>query len=194
MEADRKRKTKSWEGNKKGRRCSPLQRNPSMIVGTSVQFSWNKEIIIRNLLCSTDNGGLGIKYVSGDCSRRMQKMKAAKSCYTSNPARPYEYISNHIISLLRLPFILRKFQTNTIHTVPLIRRRRVSLSLKHMAQMSPTVRAHDLSPSHAQRLVLVSGNRSGDGIEISRPAASRGKFVSGFVEWSPTARTFVDPG
>lgn len=51
---------------------------------------------------------------------------------------------------LPLAFILLKPQTNTIHTMSLISRSRISLSLEHMSQMSPTVATHNLRALHSK--------------------------------------------
>lgn len=56
--------------------------------------------------------------------------------------------------------------------MPLIGRRRVSLSLEHMSQMPTTVCAHYLYPLHAERPVCMPCDRAWDGVEESRPAAS----------------------
>ena len=81
---------------------------------------------------------------------------------------------------LRL-LILRKPQTNTVHTMPLISRRRISLPLKHMSQMPPAVITHNLRPLHAKRAVGISLHSTRHRVEIRRPATARLEFVRGFV-------------
>jgi len=100
-------------------------------------------------------------------------------------------------SFLRLPLhriILIKLQTNTIDTMPLIRRRRISLPLKHMSQMPSTITAHNLDPLHAKRLIRVAGDSSRHGIEKSRPTAAGLELVVGFVERGLAAGAGVDAG
>ena len=73
----------------------------------------------------------------------------------------------------------------------LIRRRRVSLSLEHMSQMSSTVAANDLCPLHAERAVGVSCHSARDSVKERRPAAARLELVVGLVERSLAAGTNV---
>jgi len=65
----------------------------------------------------------------------------------------------------------RKVQTDAIHTMPLVRRRGEPLTLEYMTQVATAVGAHNLGPRHAERAVLVPGDRTGDAVKIGRPAA-----------------------
>jgi hypothetical protein len=85
-------------------------------------------------------------------------------------------------SSLRLRrLILTEPQTNTIHTMPLIRRSRISLSLEDMAQMPVTVTANDLNALHPKRAVHIPLHRAGDRVEVRRPAAAGLELVRGLV-------------
>lgn len=66
--------------------------------------------------------------------------------------------------------------------MPLIRRRRVPLPLKHMPQMPSTVITDNLRPHHPKRTILVPLHRAGDRVEVRRPAAPGLELVRGFVE------------
>lgn len=66
--------------------------------------------------------------------------------------------------------------------MPLIRRRRVSLALEHVAQMAAAVAAHDLGALHAERAVGVAGDGAGDGVEEGGPAAAGLELLVGGVE------------
>lgn len=82
-----------------------------------------------------------------------------------------------------LPHLLiLKVQTNTINTMPLIRRRRVPLPLKHMPQVPAAVRARNLRPCHAEGAVGVADDSAGDGIEVGGPAAAGFELMGGAVE------------
>lgn len=76
--------------------------------------------------------------------------------------------------------------------MPLIRRRRVSLSLKHMAQMPSTIATHNLSPFHTKCPICMSRNRSGHGIKICRPATARFEFGVCLVERRIAGSAIVD--
>lgn len=64
----------------------------------------------------------------------------------------------------------------------LIRRRRESLSLENMAQVTTAVGADDFRPDRTKAPVLVSSHRARHAVEIGWPAAARVEFVSGLVE------------
>lgn len=64
----------------------------------------------------------------------------------------------------------------------LIRRRRESLSLENVAQVTATVGADDFRPDRTEASVLVSSHCARDAIEIGWPAAARVELVSGLVE------------
>lgn len=93
---------------------------------------------------------------------------------------------------LRARLVLTKLQTDAIHTMPLVRRRRVSFSLKHMAQMSSTVTTDNLNPLHAKRPIYMSRNRSGHRIEICRPATAGFEFGVCLVERCIAGSAIVD--
>src|SRR5947207_205392 len=85
-----------------------------------------------------------------------------------------------------------KLQADTINTMPLIRRRWVSLSLEHMAQMTPTICAYNLRPLHSKSLVRISLHRSGNSVEERRPTAPRREFVICLVEGCVAGGAGVD--
>lgn len=78
--------------------------------------------------------------------------------------------------------LIAEVQRHRVDTVPLICRRRISLALENMTQMSTTVIAHNLNPLHAKRAILIPSNSARNGIEESRPAAPRLELVGGLVE------------
>lgn len=78
--------------------------------------------------------------------------------------------------------LLPKSQTNTINTMPLIRRRRIPFPLEHMAQMAPAITAHNLGALHAERAIRMPRHGPRDAVEIRRPAATRFELVRGEVE------------
>ena len=85
----------------------------------------------------------------------------------------------------------RKPQTNAINTVPLIRRRRVSLPLEYMPQMSTTFRANNLCPLHPEGAVRMPSNGAWNRIEVCRPAAAGFEFVGCAVERCFTGSAFL---
>ena len=66
--------------------------------------------------------------------------------------------------------------------MPLIRRRRVPLSLEYMPEMSTTFRADNLCPLHSEGAVRMPGHSAWDRIEVCRPAAAGLELVGGTVE------------
>src|SRR5215469_4168746 len=99
-----------------------------------------------------------------------------------------------LILLLRNLVLRTKLQTHTIDTMPLIRRCRVSLSLKHMPQMPSTICAHNLRPLHPKTLVRMSLHCSRNGVEKGRPPASGLEFVICRVEGCVAGSAGVDAG
>lgn len=90
-------------------------------------------------------------------------------------------IPRHLVALTSL-FLLMKLQTDTINTMPLVRRRRVPFALENMSQMSAAVTAHNLRPLHAERTVRVPRHRAGDAVKVRGPAASRLELVVCLVQ------------
>lgn len=78
-------------------------------------------------------------------------------------------------------FIMKR-QTDGIDTMPLIRRRVVTLTLEHMAQVPAAVSTDDLRPLHAERAVCMSGDGAGNAVEIGWPSTARFEFMVGGVE------------
>lgn len=76
--------------------------------------------------------------------------------------------------------------------MPLISWRWVSLSLKHMSQMSPTIRTHNLRPRHAKRPICVPRHRTRDTIKVCWPAAPGLELVVCLVEGRIAGRAGVD--
>lgn len=75
----------------------------------------------------------------------------------------------------------------------LVGRRRVSLSLENVSQMTATITADDLRPAHAERSVCVSGDGAGHSVEEGGPAAAGLEFVVGFVQSRAATGAVVDP-
>ena len=76
--------------------------------------------------------------------------------------------------------------------MPLIRRRIISLPFKHMTQMAPAVRAHDLCPLHPQRTIRVASHGSRNVVEVRRPAAARLELLLRSVQWRVAGCAGVD--
>ena len=89
---------------------------------------------------------------------------------------------------------LFKLQTNTINTMPLIRRRRVSLSLEHMTQMASTITTHNLNPLHPKRAVRMSRYRTRNSVKERRPSAAGLELLVGGVEWCAAGGAVVGAG
>ena len=85
-----------------------------------------------------------------------------------------------------------KLQTDTIHAMPLIRRRRIPLPLENMSQVTSTVRTHNLRPLHAKSAIRMASHRPRDRIEVGGPSASGFKLVVRFVEGGVAAGAGVD--
>lgn len=85
-----------------------------------------------------------------------------------------------------------KLQTHTIHTVSLVRRRRVPFSLKHMPQMPSALRTHNLRPAHPEAAIRMPLHRSGDGVKERRPPAPALKLMRGPVKRRVAGRACVD--
>ena len=107
-------------------------------------------------------------------------------------ALTYEIESPPHLFLIDLPFILRKLDTNTINTVPLIRRCRISFSLEHVPQMPTAIRADDLRPRHTKRVILMPRHSARQGVEIRGPSAAGREFVGGLVKRRTAASALVD--
>lgn len=76
----------------------------------------------------------------------------------------------------------------------LVRRRRVSLSLEDVSQVTSTVAAHDLCPLHAECAVGVSGHCARNGVEECRPSAARLELVLSSVDGRIAAGASVGAG
>lgn len=63
-----------------------------------------------------------------------------------------------------------------------------------MTQMPSTVRADDLYPLHAERLIAMPGHRTWNGVEECRPAAAGLKLLVGAVEWRIAGGAIVGAG
>lgn len=90
-----------------------------------------------------------------------------------------------------LLLLWRKPETDTVDTMPLIRRRRVSLSLEYMAKMSTTFRTNNLRPLHSERAVRMPSHSAWDRIEVCRPATARLELVGCAVERCFTGCAFL---
>jgi hypothetical protein len=76
--------------------------------------------------------------------------------------------------------------------MPLIRGRRVPLTLKHMSQMASTVTTHNLRSFHPKRPVRVPRHGSRDGVEEGGPAAAGLEFLVRGVQRCVAAGAGVD--
>ena len=94
-------------------------------------------------------------------------------------------------TLSSLLLLRRKPQTDAIDTMPLIRRRRVSLSFKDMPKMSTTFGTNNLRPLHSERAVRMPSHSAWDRIEVCRPAAARLELVGCAVERCFTGCAFL---
>ncbi len=129
------------------------------------------------------------------CQQQRRKLYILpKSCIARSPPPPHppprapRYLRPQTLPWPLLP----KPQTNTINTMPLIRRRRIPLALKNMPQMASTVTAHNLRPLHPKRPVHVPRHRPRDAVEIRRPPAAGLELVRRLVERCGAARARVD--
>ena len=133
-------------------------------------------------------------------SRHSQYVALNRRSYARAPSIFTQTIPSGTSSfrLLRLPIhhgvILIKLQTDAIHTVPLVRRRIIALSLEHMPQVPATVTAHDLRPCHAERRVRVPRHRARDRVEVRRPPTAGLELVICFVEGSRAGGARVHAG
>lgn len=75
--------------------------------------------------------------------------------------------------------------------MPLIRRRREPLTLKHMAQMPTAIGAHNLRAHREEGPVLVALYCAGNAVKVGGPAAAAAELVRGFVEGRFAAGTGV---
>ena len=100
--------------------------------------------------------------------------------------------SPNVLSLGLGLVLLTEIQTDTVDTVPLVRRRRIAFPLENMSQVPATVRAHDLRPLHPERAVRVSRHRARDGVVERGPAAAGLEFLLRGVEGRVAARARVD--
>lgn len=78
--------------------------------------------------------------------------------------------------------------------MPLIRRGRIPLPLKHMPQMPPTLGTHNLRPRHPKRAIRMPRHRAGDTIEVRRPSATTLELVARFVQGRGAGGAGVDAG
>lgn len=85
-----------------------------------------------------------------------------------------------------------ELQTDTVHTVPLVRRRRIALSLENVSQMASTVRTHYLGPLHAKGVVRMSRHSARQAVEVGGPSAARFKLMICLVEWCIAPSASVD--
>lgn len=90
-----------------------------------------------------------------------------------------------------LLLLRRKPETNAVDTMPLIRRRRVSLPLENMPKMSTTLRTNNLRPLHSERAIRMPSHSAWDRIEVCRPTAARFELVGCAVERCFTSCAFL---
>jgi hypothetical protein len=78
--------------------------------------------------------------------------------------------------------------------VSLVSRRRVTLSLENVSQMSSAIAAHDLCPLHAKCAVGVSSYSTRNSVEEGGPTAARFELVLSGVDGRIAAGTSVGAG
>lgn len=78
--------------------------------------------------------------------------------------------------------------------MPLVRRRVMTFPLKHMSQVSTTIRAQNLRPRHAERVVRVPRHRARNAVEVRGPAAAGLELVVRLVEGRLAGGAVVDAG
>ena len=115
--------------------------------------------------------------------------------------QPQQHLSQVIIlrlvcdlclTLLLLDRILRaEIQTNTVDAMPLIRRRRISLSLEHMSQVTSTVRTNYLNPFHAKSAIRMPRHGTRHSIVKGRPSTSGPKLLTRGIQRSLAAGTSI---
>jgi hypothetical protein len=76
--------------------------------------------------------------------------------------------------------------------MPLIGGRVIPLALKHMPQMAPAIRAHDLRALHAEGAIGMACYRSGDIIKVCWPTAAGLELVVRGVQRGVAAGAGVD--
>lgn len=101
-------------------------------------------------------------------------------------------ILNHYIHQLSLgllsravprgPLVFRKPQTDTVDTMPLIGGSRKALALKDVAEVTSAVTADNLCALHAEGIIDVSLDSTGNRIEVSGPATARLELMIGRVQ------------
>ena len=106
-------------------------------------------------------------------------------------------------TILRPPtpqLLILKSQTNTIHTMSLIRRRRISLPLEHVPQMSPTITTHNFRPLHPKGTIRMPRHGTRNAVKVRRPPASgfelvrcavQGRGAGGAAVGAGSGRVFV---
>lgn len=104
----------------------------------------------------------------------------------------HEDLSSFRPRILSSAGIFCKTQTDTIHTVTLIRGSLIPLTLEYMAEVTPTVRAYDLCPLHAKCGINVSSYSTRDGIKVCWPSTARFELVIGSIKWRIATSTIVD--
>lgn len=88
--------------------------------------------------------------------------------------------------------IFCKSQTNTIHTMTLVRGSRIPLTLEYMAKVTPTVATHDLCPLHAECAINMPSHSTRDGIKVCWPTTARFELVVGSVKRRIATSAIVD--
>lgn len=104
----------------------------------------------------------------------------------------HENSSSFRLMIFSSTSIFRKAQTDTIHTMTLICGGLIPLTLKHMAEVTPTVGAYDLCPLHTKCVINVSSDSTRDGIKVCRPATARFELVIGSVKRRIATSAIVD--
>jgi hypothetical protein len=76
--------------------------------------------------------------------------------------------------------------------MPLIRRGIVTLALKHMAQVTAAIRAHNFCALHSQGVIGMASYRPGDVIKVCWPSAARLELVISSVQRCVAGGASVD--
>jgi len=66
----------------------------------------------------------------------------------------------------------RKVETDAVHTVSLVGRRGIALSLENMAEMTSAIGTDNFGSCHSKRVVCVPSDGTGDAVKVGRPTTA----------------------
>lgn len=136
----------------------------------------------------------------GPLQRRLSPYHACRPFCSLSPRLPAKQMmikchENHSSFRLRILSSARIFceaQTDTIHTMTLIRGGLIPLTLKYMAEVTPAVGTYDLCALHTKCVINVSSDSPRDGIKVCWPATARFELVIGSVKRRIATSAIVD--